>query len=111
MQHLQTRRKVCSLFQLMLSVHFLSFDLIFSWSSVLTVVTTKIVLLDVVTLQFGNHLPLFWRELLPHGTLKMETVVVSTMLVNSYQTTWCHILHNSNFDIVVMVTVNGYRSI
>jgi len=73
-------------------------------------VTTKVAFLDVITLQFGNHLPLYYRELLPHGTLKMETVFVSKMLVNSYQTTWCHILRD-NFDIVVMVTVNGYSSI
>jgi len=71
----------------MLSVHYLSFDLIFSWSSVITIVTTKVAFLDVITLQFGEHLPFYYRELLPRGTLKMETVFVSKMLVNSYQTT------------------------
>jgi len=87
MQHLQTRRNGCSRLQLMLSIHYLSFDLIFSWSSVITVVTTKVAFLDVITVQFGEHLPLYYRELLPRGTLKMETVFVSKMLVNSYQTT------------------------
>jgi len=51
------------------------------------VITTKVALLDVITLQFDNHLPLYCRELLPRGTLKKETVFVSKMLVNSYQTT------------------------
>lgn len=110
MQHLQTRRNRCSHLQLMLTIHYLSFDLMFSWSLVITVVTTKVTFLYVITLQFGNHLPLYYRELLPHCNLKMETVFVSKMLVNSYQTTWCHILCDNNFDIVVMVTVNGYSS-
>jgi len=74
-------------------------------------VTTKVAFLDVITLLFDKHLPLYCRELLPHGTLKKETIFVSKMLVNSYQTTWCHILLENNFDIFVMVTVNGYSSV
>jgi len=71
----------------MLSIHYLSSDLIFSWSSVITVVTTKVTFLDAITLQFDNHLPLYCRKLLPHGTFKKETIFVSKMLVDSYQTT------------------------
>ena len=111
MQNLQARRNGCSHLQLILSIHYLSSDLIFSWSAVITVVTTNVAFLDVITLQFDNHLPLYCRELLPHGALKKETIFISKMLVNSYQTAWCHILCDNKFNIVVMVTVNGYSSI